>query len=54
MVRVDYLLGGMGVGRDPNDRHGKGYAIDFHGALTRFGKYDVAAIGGATPSRFPR
>jgi hypothetical protein len=33
--------GGMGVGRDPNDRHGKGYAIDFHGAMTRFGKFDV-------------
>src|SRR5262249_19856432 len=29
--------GGMGVGRDEDDRHGKGYAIDIHGALTRFG-----------------
>ncbi len=34
--------GGMGVGRDENDRHGKGYALDFHGALTRYGKMDVA------------
>jgi hypothetical protein len=34
--------GGMGVGRDDNDRHGKGFALDFHGAFTRFGKLDVA------------
>jgi hypothetical protein len=45
--------GGMGVGRDPNDRHGKGYAIDFHGALTRFGKYNVAADWGAQPITLP-
>lgn len=38
--------GGMGVGRDADDRHGKGYAIDIHGALTRFGKFDVATDWG--------
>ena len=41
--------GGMGVGRDENDRHGKGYAIDFHGAFTRFGKFDVWADWGNQP-----
>jgi len=45
--------GGMGVGRDENDRHGKGYAIDLHGALTRFGKYDVAADWGRQPITLP-
>jgi hypothetical protein len=45
--------GGMGVGRDENDRHGKGYAIDFHGALTRFGKFDVAADWGRQPITLP-
>jgi hypothetical protein len=34
--------GGMGVGRAANDRHGKGFALDFHGALTGYGKLDVA------------
>ena len=38
--------GGMGYGRHENDRHGKGYAIDFHGAVTRFGKFDVSADWG--------
>jgi hypothetical protein len=38
--------GGMGVGRSDTDRHGKGYAIDFHGAFTRYGKFDVAADWG--------
>ena len=33
--------GGMGVGRDQDDRHGKGFALDFHGAITRHGKFDV-------------
>jgi len=33
--------GGMGVGRSDSDRHGKGFALDFHGAFTRFGKFDV-------------
>jgi hypothetical protein len=33
--------GGMGVGRDENDRHGKGFALDFHGAVGRLGKFDV-------------
>jgi hypothetical protein len=45
--------GGMGVGRDENDRHGKGYAIDIHGALTRFGKFDVAADWGRQPITLP-
>lgn len=45
--------GGMGVGRDENDRHGKGYAIDIHGAQTRFGKFDVAADWGGQPIRLP-
>jgi hypothetical protein len=38
--------GGMGFGRDENDRHGKGYAIDFHGAMTRYGRFDVSADWG--------
>ncbi len=45
--------GGMGVGRDENDGHGKGYAIDFHGALTRFGKFDVWADWGNQPITLP-
>jgi hypothetical protein len=45
--------GGMGAGRDENDRHGKGYAIDFHGGLTRFGKFDVTADWGNQPIKLP-
>jgi len=45
--------GGMGVGRSETDRHGKGYAIDFHGAITRFGKFDVAADWGNQPITLP-
>ncbi|HEY2708690.1 MAG TPA: hypothetical protein VGI95_11620 [Caulobacteraceae bacterium] len=45
--------GGMGVGRDQNDRHGKGLAIDFHGAMTRFGKIDVQADWGSQPVTLP-
>jgi hypothetical protein len=45
--------GGMGVGRAEDDRHGKGYAIDFHGAMTRFGKLDVAADWGSQPIILP-
>jgi hypothetical protein len=45
--------GGMGVGRDEDDRHSKGLAIDFHGALTRFGKFDVAADWGNQPITLP-
>jgi hypothetical protein len=45
--------GGMGVGRDSDDRHGKGYAIDFHGAMTRFGKFDVFADWGNQPITLP-
>ena len=35
--------GGLGTGRgNPKDlRHEKGFALDFHGATTRFGKLDV-------------
>jgi hypothetical protein len=36
--------GGLGIQGDetqPLDRHGKGFALDFHGAVTRRGKYMV-------------
>jgi len=33
--------GGMGFGRDPNDRHGRGLAIDIHGASGHGGYYRV-------------
>jgi hypothetical protein len=54
--------GGMGVGRDANDRHSKGFALDFHGALGRSGKFDgyqdwgnqkVTLPGGKTASQWP-
>jgi hypothetical protein len=45
--------GGMGVGREEDDRHGKGYAIDIHGAMTRFGKLDVSADWGKQPITLP-
>jgi hypothetical protein len=45
--------GGMGVGRQEDDRHGKGYAIDFHGAITRVGKLDVSADWGKQPIPLP-
>lgn len=45
--------GGMGVGRSDTDRHGKGYAIDFHGAVTRFGKFDVQTDWGSKPVTLP-
>jgi hypothetical protein len=45
--------GGMGVGRQEDDRHGKGYAIDFHGAITRVGRFDVAADWGKQPIPLP-
>jgi hypothetical protein len=45
--------GGMGVGRSDSDRHGKGLAIDFHGAQTRFGKFDVAVDWGNQPITLP-
>jgi hypothetical protein len=45
--------GGMGVGRSDDDRHGKGYAIDFHGAITTVGKLDVAAHWGQQPITLP-
>jgi hypothetical protein len=45
--------GGMGYGRDSNDRHSKGYAIDFHGAMTRFGKFNVYDDWGNQPITLP-
>ncbi len=45
--------GGMGVGRADTDRHGKGYAIDFHGAITRVGKIDVSEDWGKQPITLP-
>jgi hypothetical protein len=34
--------GGLGIaGQDPQDRHGKGFALDFHGAFTRRGRFEV-------------
>jgi hypothetical protein len=45
--------GGMGVGRSDTDRHGKGYAIDFHGAVTRYGKFDVQTDWGSKPVTLP-
>src|SRR5262249_41009274 len=45
--------GGMGVGRDATDRHGKGFAIDFRGAITRVGRFDVSADWGQQPITLP-
>lgn len=45
--------GGMGVGRADTDRHGKGFALDFHGAYTRLGWIDVSFDWDASPSRSP-
>lgn len=45
--------GGMGVGRADTDRHGKGFAIDFHGAITRIGKFDVFEDWGKQPITLP-
>ena len=45
--------GGMGYGRDANDRHGQGLAMDFHGALTRFGEIDVQRDWGSQPITLP-
>ena len=50
---TEIFWGGMGVGRQEDDRHGKGYAIDFHGATTRVGKFDVAADWGKQPITLP-
>jgi hypothetical protein len=44
--------GGMGVGRDPEDRHGKGYA-DFHGAETLLGHFDVRRDWGEVTITLP-
>ena len=41
--------GGMGFGRADTDRHGKGLAIDFHGAITRLGRIDVLDDWGKQP-----
>lgn len=45
--------GGMGTGRADVDRHGKGFAIDFHGAITRLGKMDVNADWGSKTITLP-
>jgi hypothetical protein len=45
--------GGMGAGRADTDRHGKGFAIDFHGARTRLGKFDVLRDWGKQPITLP-
>jgi hypothetical protein len=45
--------GGMGVGRKDTDRHGQGFAIDFHGAITRLGRFHVQADWGDQKIRLP-
>jgi hypothetical protein len=51
---VDRIFwGGMGVGRDSNDRHGKGLAIDIHGAYGRMGWLDVSYDWGKQPITLP-
>jgi hypothetical protein len=45
--------GGLGVGRSDTDRHGKGFALDFHGAETRVGPLDVARDWGNQPITLP-
>ena len=42
--------GGMGVGRDTDDRHGQGFALDSHGAETNAGHIDVQADWGRPTS----
>lgn len=43
------LWGGIGVGRDPNDRHGKGFALDIHGVSTSRGEFNVYRDWGTRP-----
>ena len=46
--------GGLGIaGSDPQDRHGKGFALDFHGAVTRRGKYMVRQDWWSRPITLP-
>ena len=45
--------GGMGFGRSSDDRHGKGFAIDFHGASGSVGKLDVSRDWGQQPIPLP-
>lgn len=39
--------GGLGTGRNVEDRHVKGFAMDFHGAVTRYGEFNVWRDWGA-------
>jgi hypothetical protein len=41
--------GGLGVGRDSEDRHGRGLAMDVHGVQTQFGEFKVWRDWGAKP-----
>lgn len=46
--------GGLGIaGQNPQDRHGKGFALDFHGAMTRRGKFEVWRDWGNRPITLP-
>jgi len=45
--------GGLGVGRHEDDRHGKGFALDFHGADTAAGSLKVARDWGDQPIHLP-
>lgn len=38
---TEIYWGGLGVGRKSDDRHGKGFAMDFHRAVTERGVFDV-------------
>jgi hypothetical protein len=44
-VRIIYW-GGLGYGRSSQDRHGQGFALDFHGAMTSRGRFDVLSDWG--------
>jgi hypothetical protein len=45
--------GGMGFGRDPNDRHGRGLAIDIHGVLGPGAYFRVSRDWGKKPITLP-
>jgi hypothetical protein len=52
--RDNHLLGRVrDRGSDPQDRHGKGFALDFHGAVTRRGKYMVRQDWRSRPITLP-
>jgi hypothetical protein len=50
---TEIYWGGMGVGRDENDRHGQGLAIDIHGVWARSGWIDVWFDWGKQPITLP-